>query len=214
MSFDYLIGLVFNSSNDLNNSDNVGSQDFCEIVLIAWCLIDLNSQKILCLDQSSICPLNFDDFEDKGNHISSAPPLEDFLLELESKNAILIGSLEQACIITDGPISLRQTLHTEALRKNITLHKLFFSYFDLQKEFARAYNKSYNPGLFTFSKILRNLALSNTDYILQNNIEDIKMFSKVIIALLQMGHKFKDPQLISAVYIEYPFPQVGILHSL
>ena len=208
MSVEYLIGIVFNNSNILTDSAHVHSQDFCEIVSIAWCLIDLVSQKILSLDQSSICPLNIHDLGDRWDHINSAPPLDDFLLELESKYVNLIGSLDQACIITDGPIPLRQTLHPEALRKNIPLNKLFFSYFDLQKEFSKAYNKSHIPGAYTLPRILRNLALS-TDYVLQNNIEDAKMFSKVVLALLQIGHKFTEPQTISVSYNENQFPQVN-----
>ena len=214
MALNYLMGLVFNNSINIHHFDNMECQDSCEIVSIAWCLIDLVNQKILCIDQSSICPLDFHNLEDKCDHISSAPPLEDFLLELESRNSTFIGSLEHACIITDGPIPLRQTLHPEALRKNIPLHTLFFSYFDLQKEFCKAHNKSHVPGIYNLPKILRDLALFNREYVVQNNIEDIKLFSKVIISLIQMGHKFKDPQLISAVYKEYPFPQVGFMSNV
>ena len=209
MPVDYLIGLVFqDSSNLLSNSSDL-TIDRVEITSIAWTLIDINIHKTLYLDQYSVCPSDLTGFNDHQVDIfKSSLPLEDILVELESKFSNFIGSLDHACIITIGPIPLRQSLHPEAVRKNIPLHKLFYSYFDLQKEYKESYCKTHVPKYYTITKIVRNLSMSRSDYVSRSDIDDAKMLSKVVHNLLEKGHLFREPNVISSLFIECPFPQV------
>lgn len=46
------------------------------------------------------------------------------------------------CLITDGPLHLRQVLHPEALKKSILLPGYFYKYYDLKKQFRQCYNNN------------------------------------------------------------------------
>ena len=215
MPVDYLIGLVFQDSSYLLSNSNDLTIDRIEITSIAWTLIDIDNHQTLCLDQNSVCPSDLSGFNSHQLDIfRSSPPLEDILVELESKFSGFIGSLDHACIITIGPITLRQLLHPEAVRKNIPLHKLFYSYFDLQKEYKKCYSKTHIPKYYTITKIVRNLAMSKSDYVSRCDIDDAKMLSKIVQNLLEKGHLFREPNVINPLFIECPFPQVYLCRAM
>lgn len=215
MRVDYLISLVFQDSKYLLSNSTELSNDRVEITSIAWALIDIANRKTLCLDQNTVCPSDLTGFNNHELEIfKSSPPLEDFLVELESKISNFIGSLDHACTMTIGPTPLRQSLHPEAVKKNIPLHKIFYSYFDLQKEYKDCYCKTHVPDYYTISKILRNLAMSRSDYISRFDIDEAKMLTKIVFKLLERGHLFREPNIINLVYIECPFPQVYLCITL
>lgn len=212
MAYEYLIGLIFQTTTD-NIKDSASydatHEDESEILLVAICIMDLDSKKLVYLDQEYVkpnenpakCDVDWDVYK-------NAQSLEDTLTDLESKFTDYVGTLDTACLITSGPETLKQVLYTEAARKKITLNKLYSSFFDLQKEYCKANNKPYTQETCTLPKMLKNLGIDNGDHSQLNNIEDVKMMSKVIFSLLDKDHKFRDPEIISSSFKEFPFPTV------
>ena len=208
MPAEFLIGLVIETTSC---SEHFGatSQNVSEIISFAWCLVDVINRKTISLDQTSVYPLNSNDMDsDKFESLKSAPLLCEVLLELESKISTIIGSLDQTCIITEDCSPLRNLLHPEALRKDILLHRLFFTYFNLQKEYIKAFNKSGEADSYTLKKIASSIGCIDLSHTCK--FQPIKIMSKIIHAILDRNHKFRSPDIINESYEIYPFPQVSI----
>ncbi|XP_063055242.1 epithelial splicing regulatory protein 1 isoform X2 [Engraulis encrasicolus] len=137
-----LVALYVSTSG--GNGDELGA-DERELVQLVWQVVDLESNKIGEINEIVVRPdveeLSPDTFQLTGlteQRVHAAEPLEQ---AIEQFNSLLSTELNKRhfCFCTDGQRHIRQVLHAEASKKNISLPMSFYSFFDLRKEFQTAF---------------------------------------------------------------------------
>ncbi|KAL2083945.1 hypothetical protein ACEWY4_019463 [Coilia grayii] len=139
---DCLVALYVSTSG--SNGDELGA-DERELVQLVWQVVDLKSNKTGEINEIVVRPeveeLSPDIFQLTGltaQSVHGAEPLEQ---AMEQFNSLLSAEVNQRhfCFCTDGQRHIRQAIHPEASNKNILLPKSFYSFFDLRKEFQKAF---------------------------------------------------------------------------
>uniref|UniRef100_UPI00358EA02D epithelial splicing regulatory protein 2-like n=1 Tax=Myxine glutinosa TaxID=7769 RepID=UPI00358EA02D len=150
---------VFGATAGTGGSD-LGS-DQRELVVLAWCPVDLTTGMIGKPKCQLVCPENLMLIENCTSQIGltsellvTAPPYDDVVHQLAHcgiewsfengfglhKSMDTIQSETSGAVsiqlVTDGPQLLRQVIHPEARRKLVVLPDCFYSFIDLQNVFA------------------------------------------------------------------------------
>ncbi|XP_013790875.1 epithelial splicing regulatory protein 1-like [Limulus polyphemus] len=135
------------------HGDNLGA-DEQEVVLFSWLVVDVANTKVVVVQQHFVKPRGADVnenllsdtcrsvFQLTEESVNNGQSLENVLEELDQfvKARFDNDGNRNFFLVTDGQFHLRQVLHPEATKKNLSLPDYFFSFFDLRKEFRRFYH--------------------------------------------------------------------------
>uniref|UniRef100_A0A4W4H9S1 RRM domain-containing protein n=1 Tax=Electrophorus electricus TaxID=8005 RepID=A0A4W4H9S1_ELEEL len=137
--------VVFFGATAGANGGKLGS-DEREIILLVWQIVDLHDKKVGKLQQRLIKPdtLELTDQckEETGltvEDLSKAEPLDTVLQQFQQTVTVELEALGRSSytLCVDGPLLIRQALHTETSKKNLVLPECFYSFVDLKREFHK-----------------------------------------------------------------------------
>ncbi|KAI1297261.1 Epithelial splicing regulatory protein 2 [Halotydeus destructor] len=188
--------------------DDLGS-DEQEIVLFTWLVVDITNCKVIAVHCKPVKLQSADINENilsevaKGQFgltediIKGGQPLDTVLEEFDqyakSKLHSESGRGGSFHVIIDGANHLRQVLHPEACRKGITLPDYLHSFYDLRKEFTKFYR---NNDIQSIDDMISYLCIE-ADGSADCAIRKVQNMAKVILRLINDGHKFKEPEVIN-----------------
>ncbi|XP_076335363.1 epithelial splicing regulatory protein 1-like isoform X2 [Tachypleus tridentatus] len=187
------------------HGDNLGT-DEQEVVLFSWLVVDVANTKVVVVQQHFVKPRSADVNENRLSDtcrsvfqltegpVNNGQSLENVIEELDQfvKARFDNDGQRNFFLVTDGQFHLRQVLHPEATKKNITLPDYFFSFFDLRKEFRTFY---HTDEILSIQDMLNYLAVEG-DETVEHTTKYVQDMGKVILRMVTDGYKFEEPDTI------------------
>ncbi|XP_031432849.1 epithelial splicing regulatory protein 1 isoform X2 [Clupea harengus] len=137
---DCLVALFVATSG--TSGDELGT-DERELVQLVWQVVDLESNKTGETNEIVVRPevedLDPDILQQTGltaQRVHAAEPLEQAVKQFNSRLSAEVNQ-RHFCFCTDGQRHIRQVIHPETSKKNVSLPTEFYSFFDLRKEFQK-----------------------------------------------------------------------------
>jgi len=188
------------------HGDDLGSDEE-ETVLLAWVVVDITNCKVVAVHYNLVKPRSADVNENvlsevarnqfglSEDQVKSGQPLENVLEELDqfAKAKLDSETGRSFHFITDGQLHLRQVLHPEACNKNIVLSDYCNTFYDLRKEFRKFYR---NNDIQTIEDMINYLCIE-ADASADCAMQKVQNMAKIIIRLINDGHKFEEPEVIN-----------------
>lgn len=176
-----------------------------QIVLLVYLLFDVSNNKVIALQHHYVKPqpneisetILTDDCKTQTGLeeeiIKNSQPLEHVLDELErflsAKGVHPDHGGKSFTICTDGQAHLRQCLHPETSKKNITLPKYMHSFYDLRKEFKRFYKTEAG----NIKNMLEFLGLK-ADQSVEYGVRQCQEIASILHRMVASGHIFVSPE--------------------
>jgi len=188
------------------HDDDLGCDEE-ETVLFAWVVVDITNRKVVHVHNAVVKPASADINENilsevarnryglTEDQIKNGQTLESVIEQLDQfvKTKLCSETGRSFHVITDGQLHLRQVLHPEASNKTISLPDYFNTFYDLRKEFRKFYR---NNDIQTIEDIIHYLSIEG-DASADCAIQKIQNMAQVIIRLINDGHAFEDPEIVS-----------------
>jgi epithelial splicing regulatory protein 1/2 len=188
------------------HADDLGCDEE-ETLLFAWVVVDITNCKVVAVQYNVVKPRSSDVNENllsevarnqfglTEEQVKNGQPLEHVLEELDQfvKAKLSSETGRSFHLITDGQFHLRQVLHPEACTKNLTLPDYFNTFYDLRKEFRKFYR---NNDIQTIEDIINYLSIE-ADASADCAMQKVQNMAKIIIRLINDGHKFEEPEVIN-----------------
>jgi len=178
-----------------------------DIILISYLVVDSLGNKVLDVKRVVVRPDSSTDVNDNliseelrneyklhPQEIKSASSLHHVITDLDAKwREVIPGPF---ALVTDGQLTLRQSLFPEAFRKDISLPSCFHSFHDLRKEFVSAVNCAVSQESLNVESMacMLGLPLSNLP---DPSVRAVDNMCHILERLAADGHDLHLPEVIS-----------------
>ncbi|XP_078720076.1 epithelial splicing regulatory protein 1 isoform X2 [Lampetra fluviatilis] len=177
-----------------------------EIVLLVWQALDVASGKLGSIHKALVrpddSPLSEECKEETGlreEELTNADSLEQVLqkVTLSISNELNAGLGTTFCLCTDGQLLLRQTLHPETNKKNVTLPECFYSFFDLRKEFKKCCPNSTELRETDVGSMAEHLSVESE--LPEFGVSHVRLMGRILQTILTdpYNHKLDEPERIT-----------------
>uniref|UniRef100_A0A8C5IM85 Epithelial splicing regulatory protein 1 n=1 Tax=Junco hyemalis TaxID=40217 RepID=A0A8C5IM85_JUNHY len=216
---DYLVILFVTTAG--TNGARLGS-DERELLQLLWKVVDLRSKELGHLHDVLVRPdhteLTAECQEITQVDVESlalAPPLEQALRQFNQSvsNELNIGVGTSFCFCTDGQLHIRQVLHPEASKKNISLPECFYSFFDLRKEFKKCCPGSPEVSKLDVAAMTEYLNLDKSSPAFPYGASQVEDMGNIILTLISepYNHRFSDPERVNYKFESGPCSKMELV---
>jgi epithelial splicing regulatory protein 1/2 len=199
----YLV--LFHTVSCGQNGPGLGS-DEQDVVLIVYLVVDLQGNKIIDVKRIAVRPEPLDvndnilseemctEYNLNSQQIKTAPTLHQVIhdLDIAWRDQIPGGF----SLVTDGQLTLRQSLFPEAFRKNLTLPACFHSFHDLRKEFVSVVNCSVSQDTLTVETMAAMLGVPAPNA-QDSALRTVTTMASILQRLSTDGHVLHQPETIA-----------------
>ncbi|XP_078543146.1 epithelial splicing regulatory protein 1 isoform X2 [Lissotriton helveticus] len=207
---DYLVVLFCGTAGA--SGSGLGS-DEKEVTLLLWKAVDLANGTVGELHEIAIRPEepegaveSSEEAEESSEEHRHAcvPQLEQALQQFNESvsNELNIGVGTSFCLCTDGQLHIRQVLHPEASKKNISLPECFYSFFDLRKEFKKCCPGSPDVGELDLAAMVDYLNLDQHSSVDRDGASEVEDMGYIILTLISepYNHRFSEPESVNDTF--------------
>ncbi|NWX84019.1 ESRP1 protein, partial [Nothoprocta ornata] len=216
---DYLV-LLFVSTAGAGGA-RLGS-DERELLQLLWRVLDLRSKELrrphellVQPDRPELTAECQEVTQVDAQSLALAPPLEQALRQFNQSvsNELNIGLGTSFCFCTDGQLHIRQVLHPEACKKNISLPECFYSFFDLRKEFKKCCPGSPDISKLDAAAMAEYLNLDKSSPALPYGASHIEDMGNIILTLISepYNHRFSDPERVNYKFESGPCSKMELV---
>uniref|UniRef100_G3SGR8 Epithelial splicing regulatory protein 2 n=1 Tax=Gorilla gorilla gorilla TaxID=9595 RepID=G3SGR8_GORGO len=198
--------------------------DETDLILLVWQVVEPRSRQVGTLHKSLVraeaAALSTQCREASGlsaDSLARAEPLDKVLQQfsqlVNGDVALLGGGPYMLC--TDGQQLLRQVLHPEASRKNLVLPDMFFSFYDLRREFHMQHPSTCPARDLTVATMAQDLGLETDATEDDFGVWEVKTMVAVILHLLKepSSQLFSKPEVIKQKYETGPCSKADVVDS-
>ncbi|XP_078257750.1 epithelial splicing regulatory protein 2 isoform X2 [Rhinoraja longicauda] len=170
-----------------------------ELVLLVWQVVDLDNKKVGEVHRVFVKPDNpelseqcKEDLGTDTEEIDKAEPLDQVIVQINQavSSELKVLGKSSYCLCTDGQLLIRQALHPEASKKNLVLSDVFYSFYDLQKEFEKCCPDAAATKELSISSMAEFLELSTTDAANEFGSSEVTTMGEIVLHLISEPYNY------------------------
>ncbi|XP_032220211.2 epithelial splicing regulatory protein 1 [Nematostella vectensis] len=171
------------------------------VFALSWSLVNAKSNQ---LGSVHYCVVKSSELSDQNAvngvpHLSSEPESLDVIIEQFQQfiEENLTSRGEKWSIVTDGQLTLRHFIHTQAIKNKIKLSEDFYNFYDLRKEFQREVK---NGILFNTLQDIISYCKIESNNSSPAGLEHCRLMGIAVQYLINEGHNFRESDKICMKY--------------
>lgn len=190
--------VVLSGATAGENGAKLGS-DERELVLLVWQVVDLVNKKVgdvhrifVKADNPELSEQCKEDLLPCVEEIDKAEPLDRVIVQFNQAVSNELKALGKSsyCLCTDGQLLVRQVLHPEASKKNLVLSDVFYSFYDLQKEFEKCCPDVAATKEISIGSMAEYLELNTDDEAKEFGASEVATMGEIILHLISEPYNY------------------------